>query len=190
MFNRKGLAALMCLVGILAGAACQSRLEPSPIESSAASPSKTSSPHQTPSATSEPTPEPPSMPAEALKPTDSGAKAFIRHYFRVLNYCDDIQDWHFLEKLNDSNCKGCTDLVQQQGRYVNGGEWVVRGIEVARVPRSDTALVTVGGRVTAGHWVPAEDAPPTPIAEQRWLMDFRLIRRGTEWRVLELRAAG
>lgn len=186
MFNRKGLAALMCLVGILAGAACQSRLEPSPIESSAASPSKTSSPHQTPSATSEPTSEPPSMPAEALKPTRSGVEAFITYYFKMFNYARKTNDWREFRTLSTSTCDLCKALsTNQLGRYRTGGEWYTLPYGAELRPPAK-AFATVPMRSKPGVWVSTPSGKPTPTRGDRWLFDIYLAFQGDQWRIYKM----
>lgn len=112
-------AAATALVAVLALSSCDGGSDPTD-PSPTAKPSESSSvPSTTPPVE---TPTEPALPPAATKATEAGARAFIAHYFDLINFAQATGMVDALRAVSASTCAACTDLVERlRNQYQVGG---------------------------------------------------------------------
>ncbi|MFC5729072.1 MULTISPECIES: DUF6318 family protein [Nocardioides] len=118
--------------------------------------SPTSTPEQ-PSTSPAGSEEPPSLPAAATKATKAGARAFITHYWDVLNYAQRSGDVSMLRALSASPCSVCNafrrDLREHYriGGRIIGGEHSIQVAEVTELTTPSSSAYAYRFRLLVSH---------------------------------------
>lgn len=131
-----GRVAVQALVGLgvlaVVATGCQSNPKPPPLETASSS-SATPTPSPTEAA--------PTLPAEAKGTSEAAAKAFVRHYFDVINHAAESGEVNALEELSDAKCTSCSaireniDEIYSAGGEIRSDGWTLLGIRVIRAGR-------------------------------------------------------
>lgn len=135
------LAAAVSAVLLLAG--CSGGDEPDDPKATWTPTSTPEDPSTSPAVATEP-----ELPSEATKATEAGARAFIHHYWDLINYAQLTGDVSALRKLSAASCDGCAAGIRAirrhyvEGGRLEGGRNVVRlrELEELRTDDDDAAL--------------------------------------------------
>ncbi|MBM9460505.1 hypothetical protein JK386_11375 [Nocardioides sp. zg-536] len=139
MLRAPGLALTAALLACaLAGCSDADGKESSPRPSTS-----TSSPTVPASSTpARSTPAEPELPAAADRPTKNGARAFIEHYWDLINYAQESGDVTALRQASSHTCEGCStgitgiEALYREGGYTVGGQYSIDSIKINRLVAS------------------------------------------------------
>lgn len=145
------LVAALCLSLVAAGCSDDSEpeadAEPTPSETSSTSSIPSPSATQT-SEEPDPEPTPPTLPTAAEGSGDKAARAFVRHWVRMVNYAMKTGDVAPLDALHASYCGGCEGGVEQvrqdwsDGKSLVGGKY--RIVKLQSVESTEQKVHVVG----------------------------------------------
>lgn len=197
MLERAGAAVLIAGV-TLSLAACQGSDPPpaSTLPPSTSTSAPTTTVTSTPPATTPPATGAPTLPAEAQEMTPEGAAAFVRHWFRVLQYAQEEMISAPLTALDDGSCESCNnyastiDSVLADGDRLAGGETTIFNAEPSQV--STDGAATVSCLVAFAETLRLRPDGTSEVlgpAEPSIGLFFDLVE-GPSWRVDEIRLLG
>lgn len=146
-----------------------------------------------PAPTTSPTPVVLPLPSEAAAETPQGAAAFTKYYLELLNQAFRTRDASAVRRVSDPGCGGCSNLIgaieepPEEGRRVEGGEYVVKFAEAPPVENGDVivelrySLTELRILDAAGQILDRKPAVQDVDAQ------MRLLRRGPSWVVAGFR---
>ena len=142
------------------------------------------------SATDEPSPSgpvEPTLPAEAEEDSRTGAEAFIRHYWEVVNYAQKTGDTDPLKVIQFEHCEPCTaatrsvEKIYRRGGRVSGGSYKVIRARATETPTGSWAVVVrlrVGRQIVTGAGDMDQEYEPGTTTDL-----FTVRRTPQGWRV-------
>lgn len=175
-------------LALLALSACSGSADPSP---PAPSPSATT---QTPTPTPSPSPTPPTMPDAARAHTKAGAKAFVRHFWDVVDYAQQSGETAPVNALTLPGCGGCEggvrgiDRVYDAGGTIRGGQTTTKKfhIEWLKAGSLDLAHVTVD-LMFAGQTIDMPGTDNDKVSRSSHARDrLELVAEPNGWKVAQL----
>lgn len=177
--------AVAALVVATALTGCQSNPEPPPLETA---PSASPSPSST-----EPTSEPaPTMPAEAEGPSRAAAKAFVRHFFDVLNHAMNSGETAELRRLSAPGCQSCEAIAGNiESTYSAGGNiqsdgWRLQSVTPVPSQPAVRAIMDLGVLMTTERVTKNSDSKPESFRGGKQPMTIHLSHTDEGWRVERL----
>lgn len=190
-------AAVGVLIAVLTG--CSSEDPPPssapPLSSSGTSQAPTTSASPTPTAVTEA--GPPVLPAQAQQLTPGGAAAFVRYWYDVLLYSEQVMDSAPLRALDDGSCLSCDnfsdtiDSVAADGNRLEGGEVTVLNAEPSGVQSDGSTTVNTLVAYPEQRIVsPDGSSEVLGPAEDSIGFFFRVARVEAAWRVDEIQLLG
>jgi hypothetical protein len=176
-------ALLLCAPAILLTACGTTNPEPAPL-----SPPATTSP--TPTTTTSPTPPP--LPHTAKRTSTASAKAFVRHYFDVINYAIRTGKTAQVRRLGTQSCVSCQAIARNVEKVYGAGEqaktrgWLLYFVGPVDPGPDQTRKVPLGVQETAVVLLDAHDEVLRRDQAKRQPMDIYVIRLADGWRVQRL----
>jgi len=171
-----GVLAVMMLTG------CQANPKPPPLETG-----DSSSATPTPS----PTAAAPTLPAEAKGTSEAAAKAFVRHYFEVINHAAASGDANALEELSEPKCASCSaireniDEIYSAGGEIRSEGWTLLGIRVIQADRG-SAVASLDVKLEPETVVRSSGGESAQNQGSRQPMTIFLSADSGSWRVTRL----
>ncbi|MGH3501524.1 MAG: DUF6318 family protein [Nocardioidaceae bacterium] len=192
------LTAGVCALGVVAGCGGDDTADPDPTPSTTADPS-TSLPATSPSTTSSPTTTTtshtaasPTMPGAANHKTKAGAKAFVHHYIKTLNYAWAHEHGAPLRPLAAKSCSACRalsraiDEVSRKGGYQHGAQWRGRSLIYIATEPLNAPIINAAIWVRAGAWK-RSSSDEVHHVKPHWVHhDFHLKWTRSGWLVKKL----
>lgn len=107
-----------------------------------------------------PTPSPsapvePVLPDAAAEASEAGARAFIEHYWDLINYAQATGDVKLLKKASGRNCDGCNSGIRsirelyEEGGHLEGGEYTIEISALNTLGDPTPQLFAVEAKLTA-----------------------------------------
>lgn len=143
--------AVLLVTALLAGG-CEDDPEPTFSSEPSASESSTGTPSG--SAATEPTPTPLRMPKAAKQPDEAGARAFVRHYFKVMSRAMNDGDLAPVRRLSSPQCASCRAFYRNVKRMFAGGKTVkAEGWKPTLLTRMDASVMAFSTTIIQGQEV-------------------------------------
>lgn len=136
---------------------------------------------------------PPPLPQAAYSGDESGAKAFAKYFFEVVNYVTATEDSSPLKAISDSKCSTCAKTISSAEKArtakekVQGAVFFTKGAEVLPESRPPAYAIQVALSRSAGRTLNAEGSPvasTTPVPDV--VFSVHLSWRGDKWLVTEV----
>ena len=181
---RRRLLAAVAGAALLVASGCTSdeAPEPAPLPTESASPSDTGSP----------SPTAPTLPAEAEGTSPAAAKAFARHYVKVVNFASATGKIAELDDLSKTSCRSCTALIERiESVYAAGGSfegdgWMVRSVRHQPFQPRNAPVLSVSIRISPQVMIEESGAAPVSFPGGRDQLTLRLTWKGNDWKVRDL----
>lgn len=145
-------AAATALVASLALSACNGADDPADPTSSSTPSGSATAPSTAPPVE---TPTEPALPKAATKATEAGARAFIAHYWDLINYAQVTGDVKRLKAASGPNCAGCSAGIlsvrnlYRDGGHLQGGAYTVEVDKINELSSSDSTNFAYEAQLTA-----------------------------------------
>jgi hypothetical protein len=170
------------LIGMAAMAAgCTPSAEPSPL------PTPTVSAAPSPSAT--PSETPPTMPSAAHGTSPKAAKAFVRHYFDLINYAARTGDTKELRRLGTHDCVSCEAIasniekIYDAGGHIKSDGWKVTVVSPVPAQPRRSPILDVGIIQSPESVVERAGAAAKSFPGGKKPMTIYLVKRAFRWNV-------
>jgi len=135
------------------------------------------------------------LPDIAKQRSRAGAKAFIQHYVKVLNYSYATTRSAPLKFVTSTTCIVCRyvlddldEMNRRHGKQV-GGEWTVTQIEPLAQQTTTSSSFIVGIDITRGYSTETAASPRRKIEPQSVFDEIQAVWRRGRWLVQNVRPA-